>query len=187
MASTDDLQETAQQQDAAVDVFALAFGKTGLSLLEKVKIQAQVLVPVLRAFRAELGEERANQIASRALREWSAKLFQDVGDQLPGNPRQKWDALNEALLKHVGSDIDFEMIKEAPDAWEFNVTSCRYADFFQQLGEPELGALLTCEMDVDIEAVGGPGVTMTRTQTIMKGANYCDFRFQMKTGSGSEG
>ena len=36
-------------------------------------------------------------------------------------------------------------------------------------------------MDVDIEAVGGPGVTMPRTQTITKGAKYCDFRFKMKT------
>ena len=55
MASTNDLQANARQEDAAPDIFAPAFGKTGLSLLEKVKIQAQVLVPVLRAFRAELG------------------------------------------------------------------------------------------------------------------------------------
>ena len=182
MANTSDLKATAQPEDAATDVFAPAFGKAGLSLLEKVKIQAQVLVPMLRAFRAELGEEQANRIAGQALREWSAELFQDIGDQLSGSPRQKWDAFNKALFKQVGGDVDLEMLKQTPDAWEFNITSCRYADFFRQLGEPELGALLTCEMDVDIEAVGGPEVTMTRTQTIMKGANYCDFRFKMKTG-----
>ena len=182
MAGTNGLTTTTQQEDANTDVFEPAFGKTGLTLLEKVKIQAQVLVPVLRAFRAELGEERANQIAGQALREWSAKLFQDIGDQLPGKPRQKWDAINEALFKSVGDAVDLEVLKQEPEAWEFNITGCRYADFFKQLGEPELGALLTCEMDVDIEAVGGPGVTMTRTQTIMKGANYCDFRFKMKAG-----
>lgn len=182
MAGTDGLKTTAQPEDTTPDIFAPAFGKAGLSLLEKVKIQTQVLVPMLRAFRAELGEEQANRIASQALREWSEKLFQDIGDQLSGSPRQKWDAFNKALFKQVGGDVDLEVLKQTPDAWEFNITSCRYADFFRQLGEPELGALLTCEMDVDIEAVGGPGVTMTRTQTIMKGANYCDFRFKMKTG-----
>ena len=31
-----------------------------LTLLEQTKIQAQVLVPLLRAFRAELGDARAN-------------------------------------------------------------------------------------------------------------------------------
>ena len=177
-----DTVENEQQEDINTDVFEPAFGKTGLTLLEKVKIQAQVLVlvPVLRAFRAELGEERANQIARQALREWSAKLFQDIGDQLPGTPRQKWDAINEALFESVGNAVDLEVLKQEAETWEFNVTSCRYADFFKQLGEPGLGALLACEMDVDIEAVGGPGVTMTRTQTIMKGAKYCDFRFKMK-------
>ncbi len=33
-----------------------------LSLLDKTRIQAQVLVPVLRALRAELGRERADAI-----------------------------------------------------------------------------------------------------------------------------
>ena len=34
-----------------------------LSLLDKTRIQAQVLVPMLRALRAELGKERADAIA----------------------------------------------------------------------------------------------------------------------------
>jgi len=186
MAGIDEQKATLKQEEPATDVLAPAYANTNLSLLDMVKIQAQVLVPVLRAFRAELGEDRANQIVSKALREWSGNLYHDIGAQLPGRPRQKWDAITAALLKRVGSDVDFEMLKEEPDAWEFNITGCRYADFFRQLGEPELGALLTCEMDVDMKAVGGPEVKMTRTQTIMKGAKYCDFRFRMKTGGGSE-
>ena len=38
-----------------------------LSLLDKTRIQAQVLVPVLRALRAELGKERADAIVKDAL------------------------------------------------------------------------------------------------------------------------
>lgn len=64
---------------------------------------------------------------------------------------------------------------------EFNITGCRYADFFRQLGEPELGALLLCDADFDVAEVGSPEVTLTRTQTIMKGANYCDFRYRLKS------
>ena len=62
------------------------------------------------------------------------------------------------------------MLKEEPEALEFNITGCRYADFFRQLGEPELGAVLLCDVDLDAEAVGSPEVEMTRAQTIMKGA-----------------
>jgi hypothetical protein len=69
MAGIDDLKATSKQEDSTTDILAPVFANTDLSLLDMVKIQAQVLVPVLKAFRAELGEERANQIASAALRE----------------------------------------------------------------------------------------------------------------------
>src|SRR5476651_972880 len=39
-----------------------------LSLLDKVRIQAQVLVPVLRALRAELGKDKADALVKQALR-----------------------------------------------------------------------------------------------------------------------
>ena len=35
-------------------------------LIDKVRIQAQVLVPVLRALRAELGKEKADAIVKQA-------------------------------------------------------------------------------------------------------------------------
>ena len=42
-----------------------------LSLLEKTRIQAQVLVPVISALRSELGREKADAIVTQALRGWS--------------------------------------------------------------------------------------------------------------------
>jgi hypothetical protein len=186
MAGVDQLEGFLKPQESATDILAPVFADTSLSLLDMVKLQAQVLVPLLKAFRAELGEARANQIAGAALREWSRKLYADIGAQLPGSPRQKWEAINAAALPRIGNAVDFEMLKQEPEALEFNITGCRYADFFRQLGEPELGAVLLCDVDVDIEAVGGAEVKMTRTQTIMKGAKYCDFRYQLKTGGGAE-
>jgi len=46
-----------------------------ISLLEKTRIQAQVLVPVMRALRAEIGREKADSIVRGALREWSKRVF----------------------------------------------------------------------------------------------------------------
>ena len=37
-----------------------------ISLLDEVKMQARVLVPVIRVLRQELGEQRANRIVSNA-------------------------------------------------------------------------------------------------------------------------
>ena len=151
-----------------------------ISLLDQVKMQAQVLVPVLEALRAELGEERANRLVTGALRESSRETFRRMGALIPGSPKDKWAAMNAASMPRIGTDVDVRMLEQEPDAMEFDVTGCRYADFFRQLGEPELGAVLLCEVDLHMVEVGKPEVELTRTQTIMKGASHCDFRYRMK-------
>lgn len=154
-----------------------------ISILDQVKIQAQVLLPVIRAFRKELGAERANAIVREALREWSSNLYHALAERLPGTPQEKWVAMTTASMPRIGDAIDVDFIKHDADAMEFNVTSCRYADFFRALGEPELGGLLLCDADVHVAAVGSPDVEFSRTQTIMQGAKYCDFRYRMKAGA----
>ena len=149
-----------------------------LSLLEKVRIQAQVLVPVLRALRAELGEERADAIVRQALRDWSKEVFAAVGNSVDGSPKRKWAAMHTHMGEITEHDVTVEMHRHDKEALEFDVTQCRFAEFFRALGEPELGALLICETDFDIAAAGEGEVAFTREQTIMKGAPRCTFRYR---------
>ena len=48
------------------------------------------------------------------------------------------------------------------------------------LSQAALGALLICEVDFDIASVGEGEVSLERAQTIMQGADHCDFRFMLK-------
>src|SRR6195256_7082743 len=61
-----------------------------LSLLDKTRIQAQVLVPVPRALRSELGKEKADAIVRDALRDWSSRLFAVIGNSIEGSPKRKF-------------------------------------------------------------------------------------------------
>jgi predicted ArsR family transcriptional regulator len=149
-----------------------------LSLLDKTRIQAQVLLPVLRALRSELGKEKADAIVKQALRGWSKQLFTAVGETVDGSPRRKWAAMHTALGEITGPEVAVEMRRHDKEALEFDVTRCRFAEFFRALGEPELGALLICETDFDIAAAGGSEVSFTREQTIMQGAPSCTFRYK---------
>jgi predicted ArsR family transcriptional regulator len=149
----------------------------GLSLLEKTRIQAQVLVPLLRTLRAELGKDRADAIVRQGLREWSKQLFAAMGDSVDGSPRRKWAAMHTALAEVTEREVTVEMRRHDADALEFDVTACRFAEFFRALGEPDLGALLICETDVDIAAAGAGEVSLTRDQTLMQGASRCTFRY----------
>jgi predicted ArsR family transcriptional regulator len=152
--------------------------KPDLSLLEKTRIQAQVLVPVMKALRAELGRDKADAIVRTALREWSSRIFAEIGQNMEGSPGRKFAKLNRALEEVTVKEITFEMHRQEKEALEFDVTSCRFADFFRALGEPELGALLVCNTDIDIAAAGGDDVSFSRAQTLMQGAPSCTFRYK---------
>ena len=149
-----------------------------LSLLDKTRIQAQVLVPVLRALRAELGKDKAEAIVKQALRDWSQQLFASIGDDIEGSPRRKWATIQSVWGEVSGREVEVEVLRQDKEALDMDVTHCRFADFFRALGEPDLGALLICETDFDIASVGEGEVSLERAQTIMRGAPSCTFRYR---------
>ena len=149
-----------------------------LSLLDKTRIQAQVLVPVLQALRAELGKEKADAIVRQALRDWSKQLFAAVGESVEGSPRRKWAAMQGALNDASAREVEFEILRHDKEALDIDVTRCRFAEFFRALGEPELGALLICDTDVDIASVGAGEVDLDRADTLMRGGPRCTFRYK---------
>lgn len=150
-----------------------------IPLIEQIKIQAQVLVPLVKALQAELGEERANAIVRQALgahyRKLGDRWWQAQGDRSLG------DKLASSFERFAAGDaLEYEVVQQSTDAFDANVTGCRYAQFYQRLGVPELGFLLVCSSDVAMAEGFGPDVQLTRTQTIMQGASHCDFRYALK-------
>ena len=150
-----------------------------IPVIEQAKIQAQVLIPLVKALQAELGEERANAIVRRTL----GDLYRKFGEQWwrSRGSSNLGDAMASAFDTYAAGDaLDYEVVKQTPDAFELNVTGCRYAKFYKELGVPELGFLLICSADFPMAEGFGPDIQLTRTQTIMQGASHCDFRYALK-------
>jgi hypothetical protein len=82
-----------------------------VSLLDKTRIQAQVLVPVFRALRAELGKDKADAVVKQALRDWSKQLFAAIGEGIEGSPRRKWATLQSVWDEVSGKDVEFEILR----------------------------------------------------------------------------
>jgi predicted ArsR family transcriptional regulator len=150
-------------------------GPVSLTLLERVRTQAEVLVPLIKRLETELGEERAHSLAREVL----SSYFRSTADQYvresEGDPVQAF--VRFAADSTAGDAIETEPIEGAPGQVNFDVTDCKYAKFFKSLGEPELGFLLVCSMDFDVADVLGIG--LQRTTTIMQGADRCDFRWHL--------
>ena len=67
------------------------------------------------------------------------------------------------------------------EALEFNVTRCRYAEMYRRLGLAEVGPVLSCNRDGSMIEGFNPSVEFRRTQTLMEGAAYCDFRYRKRS------
>jgi L-2-amino-thiazoline-4-carboxylic acid hydrolase-like protein len=148
-----------------------------VSVIQQAKIQAQVLVPLVKALQAELGEERANALVRKAL----GDTWRRYGEEFwrKKNEKNLGKAIASAFATYAAEDaLDYSVVEQSEDAFAINVTGCRYADFYQELGEPELGFLLVCSADFSTVEGFGPDVKLTRTQTIMQGASHCDFRYR---------
>jgi hypothetical protein len=153
-----------------------------IALIEQAKIQAQVLVPLVKALQAELGEERANQLVRKAL----GDVYRRYGEEFwrTKNENSLGNMMASAFATYAREDaLDYRVIEQSQDAFAFDVTGCRYAEFYKELGEPELGFLLVCSADFWTAEGVGPDVKLTRTQTVMQGAGHCDFRYQRLRGT----
>ena len=149
----------------------------GIPVIERVKIQAQVLVPLVKTLQAELGAERANALVHKAL----GDVYRRLGEQWWQSKRSTHVGENMASAFASfarGDALDYNVRAQSQDIYEVDVTGCRYAQFYKELGEPELGFLLACSSDFTFAEGLGPDIKLTRTQTIMQGANHCDFRYK---------
>jgi hypothetical protein len=152
--------------------------KPRLPLLEQREIEARIVGPLIRAFAAEIGEERTLAIVRPLIRE----LARESGGELA---RLLGEQTMEAFAKTLGrwqenDALEIEILEQSPERLSFNVTRCRYAEMYRALGLSDLGASLSCERDGALVEGFNPDITLTRTQTIMEGASCCDFRFQVR-------
>ncbi|MDY3562507.1 L-2-amino-thiazoline-4-carboxylic acid hydrolase [Gemmata sp. JC673] len=148
---------------------------TPLPLLQQREIEAGVVAPLFRAFAAEVGEHRAREIVGGVVRE----LAKQAGCAAAGggNALEHLKAVVEKWAE--GGALELTVLRDAPGAFDFDVTRCRFAEMYRRLGLAELGGLLSCARDAAMIEGFNPDIAFARTQTIMAGAAHCDFRYRL--------
>jgi len=152
-----------------------------LPILDRRRIEAMILKHVLdviteRAGRAE-AEAVIGEACSRSAIEQGKALAEDLGHA--PNLSDFADILPNWTKEDA---LEMDVLVTEPDQMAFNVTRCRYAEMYQEMGVGDIGHLLSCNRDGDFCVGYNPEIELTRTQTIMKGASHCDFRYKMTKG-----
>jgi len=91
-----------------------------------------------------------------------------------------WAAMQDALGDATLREVSFDMLRHDKEARNSTLQPVVLLKFFRALGEPELGALLCGQTDVDIAAAGQGEVHFDRSQTLMQGAPCCTFRYKVE-------
>lgn len=149
-----------------------------IGVLKRREIEARVLGPFVEALSEQF--PRAEVIA--ILQDTIVRLARAQGAGLAAAAGRVGLESFAGTLDAWTRDgaLELEVLEQSTDRFSFNVTRCRYAEMYRALGIPELGAVLSCSRDASLIEGFDPAIEFSRTQTIMEGAAFCDFRYRRK-------
>lgn len=147
-----------------------------VSILEQRRIEAAFAKGIYEEMAAELGEEAARRILRNAVVKLARQAAGDMAAEAPEPSLEHFVSIQPRWTREDALRV--EVVRQDAENFDFNVTRCRYAESYKEMGLQELGAILSCNRDGAFCQGYDPRLTMTRTQTIMGGATHCDFRYR---------
>jgi hypothetical protein len=150
-----------------------------IGVLMRREVEARLLSHLVPALGREFGDENVLKVVREAMVRIAHQQGADLSRTLGGNSLRHF---RESLLDWSRGDaMSIDVIEEDEHLFAFNVNHCRYADMYRQIGVPQLGPILSCSRDFALIEGFNPKIRLMRTQTIMEGAPYCDFRYRLQT------
>ncbi len=149
-----------------------------IGVLDRRRIEAMVLGPLIRAYQEEIGQEKASDIARRVITDIAREQGAAMAGKIGANGLRDFADNKEPWTRNGALEID--VIEKSDTEYSFNVTRCRYAEMYRELGFADLGDVFSCTRDFEFSRGFNPDIQLTRTQTIMKGATHCNFRYKVE-------
>lgn len=145
-------------------------------MLERRRIEAGILKHVYETVKASHGEAMARQIIADSVRRASVEQGSQMAAATPGGTSlQSFIDAQEMWTRGGALTID---VKEASSRrFAFHVTDCAYAKMYREMGLGDIGHLLSCQRDGTFCEGYDPRLKLQRSQTIMGGAEHCDFEY----------
>jgi len=149
-----------------------------VSNLVRREIEALIAVPLIRVFMDERGRGKAIELAGSVIKELALESGKMLA-AISGGDTMKHLADVFSFFS-MGGALEFDVLAATDNKLSLNVTRCRYAEMYKKHGIEEFGYLLSCGRDFALIEGFNPGIKLTRTQTIMEGADCCDFCFTQR-------
>jgi hypothetical protein len=153
-----------------------------VSLLTRREVEARILAPLIDALCKNLGHDKVLPIVRENIIQIAADQGTELAEYMGGNTLKHFaDSLQYWTQDNA---LEIEVIEQTEEAFWFNVTRCRYAELYKNLGVSQYGTIFSCARDYALIKGFNRKINLKRTQTIMEGAAYCDFRYTFQKGNG---
>lgn len=151
-----------------------------LPTLVKRRIQAQVIGPIYAEMAAAIGEEKAAAILDAAVRKAAIAEGKTFAARAPGGQTSMAHFIKlYELWTHDGA-LEIEVLEASDTTFDFDVTRCRYAETYRDMGLGHIGQFMSCNRDGTFCEGYDPNITLDREHTIMGGAPRCTFRYSYR-------
>lgn len=147
-------------------------------ILVRREIEARMAGPLIEAFIAEFGREKTVAIASEVILKLAEESGQQLAERCGGN---SLDHLSKGTGQwSAGGALKRDVLEKTDSKYNYNIVTCKYANMYKELGLEELGFIFSCGRDGKMFGGFNRDIKFERTQTIMQGAEYCDFRLSLE-------
>ena len=147
-----------------------------IATLTKRQLQAQVIGPIYAEMVEQLGEARAAAILDSAIRKAAIAEGKHFAERAGGKTSMA-DFIKLYELWTADGALEMKVLEATDTTFNFDITRCRYAETYKEMGLGKIGHLLSCNRDGTFCQGYDPNITLERKQTIMDGAPCCTFRY----------
>jgi len=156
---------------------------TPMPMIERRRIEATILKHVYETLKASHGVAAAKIAIAEAVRRASIEQGRELAAAAGGQTSLATFAGLQAQWTAAGA-LEVTVKEQSDAVYAFDVTRCRYAELYREMGLGEIGHLLSCQRDGTFCEGYDPRMKLTRTQTIMQGASHCDFHYRLEEPDG---
>ena len=148
-----------------------------LPMLERRRIEATILKHVYETLKESHGVAVATRAVADSVRRSSIEQARQLAAAEDSGRTSMRTFIDRQAQWRMGDALRIEVLHESDTHYAFNVTRCRYAEMYREMGLGEIGHLLSCQRDGTFCEGYDTRLKLERTQTIMQGASHCDFRY----------
>jgi L-2-amino-thiazoline-4-carboxylic acid hydrolase len=116
-------------------------------VLLKRQLQAEVIGPIFAEMVRQLGEDKASAILDAAIRNAAVAEGKAFGAKAEGGAPSIADFVKLYELWTKNGSLEIEVLQQSDTQFDFNVTRCRYAETYKEMGLGKIGHLLSCNRD----------------------------------------